>query len=150
MADRPRLALLRRDGSWYVDYAETQERARILNLFGTTLVITSYTVRAEAAAVCAAIQKLNPQYNVEVMVDGTTTGICPAGAAGGNGMALPTARTTPPLTTARRTAVWSLRLKPCAGRASVRGTPRARCGDVAAAKIDHSILIARALYARKR
>ena len=23
MADRPRLALLRRDGSWFVDYAET-------------------------------------------------------------------------------------------------------------------------------
>ena len=79
MGDRPRLALLRRDGSWFVDYAETQERATILNLFGTTLVVTPYTVRAEATTVCAAIQKLNPQYSVEVMADGTTTGDLPCG-----------------------------------------------------------------------
>ena len=58
------LRLKKGPDAWYVDFAETEQAARIRDLFGTTVIPTPFTASADAARVISAVAKLNPGYAV--------------------------------------------------------------------------------------
>lgn len=54
------------NGSWVCDFTGTKEEANIRNLFGTTMLPTPYTAKANPDAVIARIQERNPTFIIAV------------------------------------------------------------------------------------
>lgn len=51
---------------WAVDWSETSQARFVARLFGTELIPTPFTRLAEAGTVQRHVQRLNPEYRVEV------------------------------------------------------------------------------------
>ena len=58
------LVIVAGEDTWMVDFENTPEWGEIMQLFGSTLIPTPYTLNREPASVMRQIAALNPQYNV--------------------------------------------------------------------------------------